>query len=125
MRAGRELDRLIAVHVFGWSEHRIDPPRQDELGATLVSILIAPSGQVSVMPCYSTSIADAWQIVEALHLRGLRLELVYEADASRACSVIVWGDKMVADGMSREEAMPLAICKAALEALGVKVPSCP
>lgn len=74
MKAGNELDLAMARDVMQWSD-RPEPPKNlpkykvgqyEHRGEVLI---ITNSGWVRWSP--STSIADAWKIVEALRERGL------------------------------------------------------
>lgn len=117
--AGRELDARIAEAVFGYT-----------LDYEFADLHVPPAPHVKelrdqydewgVLPHYSSDIAAAWLVVEALRARGIWLEELsgrYEESYRAGFS---WRDP--ARGMLYRQAMaataPLAICRAALEALG-------
>lgn len=93
MRAGRELDALIAERVMGKKVDQSSPCLEDG----------------SLIPRYSTHIADAWLVVE--RFENVEVEKFYHAYTAavhienRAYSI-------------QEETAPLAICLAALKAVG-------
>ena len=115
--AGRELDALVAERVMGWHiTDAIKKPGQDDYG-------VAP-GQVGVLwvvrvPDYSTDIAAAWQVVERLIKLDAFVSLDYDFQNvdSEKWSVTFITRKAI-DCESGETA-PLAICRAALKAVGV------
>lgn len=132
MPAGRELDALVAERVFG------GPPVSAAPYAFLRTATgshpgygpcdgFGPKGECSVctgllehdVPAYSTSMAAAWEVVEAMRARGPRFWWGIETagwnvpDAQRAR--LFEGSVAIADGEA--ETAPLAICRAALAAL--------
>lgn len=125
MEAGRELDALVAEKVMGLTVWR------DTHGDMLINLWSGPPGDLDafVIPRYSTDMAFAWQVVEALRTRtpqGFEVEFhlkppregrkpVYEA------MVIFQQDfyryRRFA-GVSDTGSVPHAICLAALQAVG-------
>jgi len=125
MKAGRELDALIAEKVMGWSSqadglywdagnHRtrlvlgsIIAKKRDEMGLENAhGFVFAPS----------TNIADAWEVVERFVSEGV--VFIVKGDGLRT------GDfnpkwTVLADNQPRTDAdtAPLAICLAALKAV--------
>ena len=66
MEAGRELDALVAEKVMGWQN--IDIYAQIRTSSS-VGAGIEPGNEFPTdLPFYSTSIADAWEIVKKLYL---------------------------------------------------------
>jgi hypothetical protein len=120
MKAGRELDAQVAEKVMGlqvvrnkkggWSIG--EPDYYDDAG---ISCLFNP------LPEYSTDIAAAWKVVEHLMQTGHTLNLdcwvrsdiyvgpMFEATIGRAGIV---------QGVAGSNEAPLAICLAALKAVG-------
>lgn len=97
MKAGRELDSLIHEKVFG------QDPRQEPYQR--------PDGAMvyPFVPEYSTDIAAAWQVVEKLTEGEFHLSRCYGGG---------WECELGAPYISFGETAPLAICLAALEAVG-------
>lgn len=123
--AGRELDALIRTHAFGGAhimdDHDVDlwPPERMELPP---------------LPCYSNDIRAAWMVVEKLDGmkgRGFALWLVTAAVFDTTGYMSGWNASFVShwpdDYYGRNEktdaearTAPLAICRAAILALGVE-----
>ena len=123
MKAGRELDALIAEKVFGlkieW-EHYAAGSRpmvitEDVRGNNMASH-------------YSTQIADAWLVVEKLHSDGIYMSLEndgYQGQTSVMLFSMKEGtynehgsqDKRMGE-CNRASTAPLAICLSALKAVG-------
>ena len=136
LAAGRELDALVAEHVEGWTW---DPWKG---GNRIERVLMAPkpttvmlfvgayvlAGELVItdnLPHYSTDIAAAWQVVEAMHGRGLRYAIkgYFEGVASHGC---IFDDENWVDSnplyKAVAETVPLAICRAALKAVLAHAP---
>lgn len=100
--AGRELDALVAAKVMGWQ------PNPGWLTAE------------RHIPSYSTDIAVAWQIAEAMRLAAIPEE-EWASGGWRAAqepfNAPGWYERDVNDWEWAETA-PLAICRAALKAVG-------
>lgn len=122
MDAGRELDALVAEKVMGFNkvtEIVVDhePPHE---------LYRAPDGRgyyPNRIPLYSTSIADAWQVVEKLAREGKHLAL--QAPGSLDMNECYRRFKQWTadftydiDSEGRADTAPLAICLAALKAVG-------
>ncbi|MFE4202092.1 BC1872 family protein [Aneurinibacillus aneurinilyticus] len=107
MKACRELDGLIATKVFGY---KIAPIHADE------DLWILDDSQelhVSYpVPHYSTNIADAWQVVEKFK----ECDLQKHESGNYTCYITLYKTYE-----SDAETAPLAICLAALKAIGVEV----
>lgn len=111
MKAGRELDALVAERVMGWTKTIVDnypwqilPPDATELKA-------------KSCPHYSTDIAAAWQVVEKLRQDRLYIEIVSEAEYFR-CEVNHYTPAAYQFKTEQHaDTAPLAICLAALEAV--------
>lgn len=127
MKAGRELDAVVAEKVMGW-KRVVVPKDYDGLnaGVTLLSptataIEWAPKGAYQLWhfcPLYSTDIAAAWRVVEKL------IEPTIERHGSR------WSVTCLREAPQDTrwievdaDTAPLAICLAALKAVDVEVPA--
>lgn len=124
MEAGRELDALVAEKVMGWrwiSYNNngfilVPPDQHSRMKPEYVFQDKAGSREHAGLPRYSTDIAAAWEVVEKLHeIPG------YEIIDIRLCSIgyailAPMGNHM--KSVSTAETAPLAICLAALKAVG-------
>jgi hypothetical protein len=113
VEAGKQLDALIAEKVFGW--RRVEGPKFDEDESYRA---YPPRGKISLWfftRNWSTDISLAWQIVEALTIRGFEVE-IKNVDAihlvGRQWYVEIRGWEAWAN------TAPHAICLAALKAVG-------
>ena len=123
VKAGRELDAIVAGKVMGctvandesgWPHCRCKPRTHETLFLGI--------------PRYSTHIAAAWQVVETMCERDQRPDLVHNGDAWIVSVTGPKGDG--AEGLlssmyvyrAKADTAPLAICLAALKAVGVEVP---
>jgi hypothetical protein len=147
MTPGRELDALVAERVMGWRWLPVRFVWDDE---PLVYLL--PPGGITEdvnsttsgawdenrvwhsMPCYSTDIAAAWEVVEKMQAAGWGwcLEQHENADVPTAWflraseigrNARFSSPEQMEEKRSASGAMPHAICIAALKAVGHEVPS--
>ena len=103
MQAGRELDALVAEKVMGWTAIKGD------LGSM-------PDGRIYVeVPYYSTAIAAAWGVVEKCKYE------VWIRCLHGSCEVRVVDCGHEITRVDADTA-PLAICLAALKAVGYELP---
>lgn len=109
MKAGRELDDLVAEKVLGW-EH-IDLGPIDGIRWKNGDRIIESEHPFR----YSTDIAAAWEILENLVGRGFEFSIQGGGDSE---SVVAFGRGRGAAEVVRGEAFPHAICLAALAAVG-------
>lgn len=124
MVAGRELDALVAEKVMGW----IWFPKDDEGPRYLASpdpnsmYVWYPGSGVGTHPLYSTSIAAAWEVWDKLIADGWYPDVItsHVSDGlDYRCELHRGGD---GDGdyvISHADTAPLAICLAALAAIGI------
>ena len=132
MNAGRELDALIAEQVMGW---RCDPglanepdgtintafwypPEWDtELGAWPSTMGRQQHGPYDLVPHYSTSIADAWLVVEKFREREIICQQNGISDATWVA--FVWALQKSKHGVHYllQYLTPESICLAALKAV--------
>lgn len=125
MSAGRELDALVAIKVMGRS---VVWPKSQTGAPVFADAIVEPQ----YVPRYSTDIAAAWEVVDAVgKFRGgpnnlykpvVRVEW-YEHDGIATVVIgrckgledIVGGAEVWGKGL---ETVALAICRAALKAVG-------
>lgn len=125
MKAGRELNALVAVHVTK-DYAPTDSPYKDSPYRWFTCVSSGAVVSDVTIPYYSSEIADAWQVVENL------VELGYATSIEQGYLSKVWlvsltkyqdtkDDSAIYRGTSVRgaETAPLAICLAALEAVGV------
>lgn len=135
MKPGRELDALVAEKVMGLVLQPItvvDYKGVHTEPGSVVKDYTAPDGRkcrsVKECPHYSTSIADAWLVVEKLQCQGhdgkwfFRLD--YDCVETWDCAFY---KESTCDGGYPEQwatalTAPHAICLAALKAVGVEEP---
>lgn len=133
LEAGRELDALIAERVMGWLRSRgcckPETFEWDARGVVLVppdhfkdyqrpaEIPSDPITNFGTTPSYSTDIASAWEVVQALEDRGLIAAVMRYRPYWRVefLPVAESDSRTFAPGMAPTTA--LAICRAALEAV--------
>ena len=119
---GKDIDALVEERIFGRHVHiwKHDPATVrmyvcESCGARATGL------QPSVSNAYSPSIAAAWSVVGELRSFGWTFELLVEQeDFAQACQVVF--SKPGRRCASEQRRVPLAICLAALEAVGVEVP---
>lgn len=118
MDAGRELDALIALQVFGYT---LDYEFADTMGAPCVRELRDQYDEWGMLPHYSTDMSDAWLVVAKLREREWFFDIGDKpSDLDNLKSPRVWN--AFVDRTTRgpdADTAPLAICRAALAALGV------
>lgn len=109
----REIDRLIAERVMGWTNVSGVGTR---FGTT-------PEGKVhAIVPQYSTDMSAAWEVVEKLRLLGYQGGIDWaRPESGYKCA---FGASLIPPHQrqsSRTETAPLAICLAALKVMGVSI----
>lgn len=123
MEAGRELDALIAEKVMGWTNVAERRNTFTRPGALIPSDWRGWSGDTpngereQLIPPYSTDIAAAWQVVERFSAKWI--DIVYRPDAGWWVTIDGRGHGNA--GGAIEKTLPLAICLAALKALGITI----
>ncbi len=112
--AGPDLDALIATRVMRWIPGEVGRDHPDA-GTDGWSYIDSDIEAVGPEPGWSpsTSIEDAWQVVESLRSRGCNVSLFASGRGDRACWCNVDG---LGGWLARGDAdtMPLAIVRAAL-----------
>lgn len=108
--AGRGLDALVAEEVMGWMRRGNHDPIDDPAEWRM------PNGieGEEVPPCYSTSIASAWEVVEILRERRIFLRV---SPLPQTYDVQRWDEEQWVETTEADTAS-LAICLAALKAVG-------
>ncbi len=108
MKAGRELDALVAEKVMGWQVHR------DIARSNLPRFVRKPDGFDVVLPAFSTDIAAAWEMVEEV-----RVKKDFEmADAGDGGYIVAFNRGRGEDYHGHSDEPAHAICLAALKAVG-------
>jgi hypothetical protein len=107
----RVLDADVAEKVMGWTVELIVS------GRDAFEEWRDPQGwrYGATPPSYSSDIAAAWQVVEHMRTRGWRFEIHELWEGWRAIFVL---RATYAEYQERAESAPLAICRAALAAIG-------
>ena len=125
MEAGRELDALVAERVMGWGDISLHPMMDSDWWGMPSGPATAIQGAVGWLythekvPNYSTDIAAAWEVVEAVRGRGWSLSL--GEGMSGYGDAVVWmvdfykGNRICLSANGPD--VPLAICRAALLAV--------
>lgn len=114
MKPGRELDVLVAEKVMGLADARVE----GTLGA-VYDFTGAQGMPRKHVPCYSTEIAAAWEVVEKLAMKGRKVEVV--AYQSKIGSDIQANFRVTIGTIEEYGPAPHAICLAALKAVGVEI----
>lgn len=120
MKAGRELDALVAEKVMGWTPSivanypwQLQPPGRQ--------------GVVCPVPYYSTDIADAWRVFLRCctwffsRRRIFLIAIQEQAVLTTSGEVAAWPDVLF---VVRHD-FPAVICRAALAAVDVELPDTP
>lgn len=126
----RKLDEIIAEKVFEWrwvqtsGNNKMRPffLQKSEWSVYLPHAQKAVKSEYDIperVPHYSTSIADAWAVLEAMRERGYIPTVNYHVDDSRwHCSLRFEPKLLAADYFHGYGTAPQAICEAALSAVG-------
>ncbi|WP_199426265.1 BC1872 family protein [Thermaerobacillus caldiproteolyticus] len=111
----REIDRLVAEHVMGW-----EPVYDDGDLISFVTefgiLFFSDDDEREWSP--TIDIADAWQVVEKLNEDDFDFQVWREKGKY---NVEFSKDFFYLYGFAESETAPLAICLAALKAVGVEV----
>ena len=137
----REIDALIAEKVMGWVKKTITLAVKNKEGYVQSweeTCLVNPKfpdvdllhrlefsedqSDKQKMPYYSTSISDAWEVVEKMkrHFPSI----VYNSSDSNSSmwNISFWKDEFGGESWDAiAETAPRAICLAALKVIGVKI----
>jgi|CXWL01.1.fsa_nt_gi hypothetical protein len=132
MKANRPIDAMIAEHVMGTEKYWAirwggsgygDFPTYDKAVINALKIFGDRRGAIIPYwdePCYSTDISAAWLVVEKLRERGWKIELFGRTDCW--CVLFEQGpNHTLQTAIEDADTAPLAICLAALKAVGVEM----
>ena len=127
IQAGRALDVRVAEHVLGmrWSDDGHGYASLAPEGS-LWSFAAREDGRVRaayLLPRYSTKLVDAWEVVEHLRRQGWRFRLQEMPPLSGEPGGRGFEAEFARHGAYRyahADAVPEAICRAALAAMGVE-----
>ena len=118
LQAGRELDALIAEKVMGWTSVAMAGLFTQFPAIALCGL--PPGAQLNadlqVVPRYSTQIAAAWQVVEKFKMTITPNNCHPHIKAKWCVDVELKGSHEL--WLAGAETAPLAICRAALRAVG-------
>jgi hypothetical protein len=137
MKPGRELDALIAERVMGWTIISLDilsPEFEKRFGvyrfrdSSLIGTRASHNFPRPVpIPYYSTEITSAWEIWSKIREMGYWVELKQvrprniPSRQEYQCEIFS-NDFNKSIALTIRSTEPLAICIAALQALGVELP---
>lgn len=124
MEASRELDAMIAERVMGLVPCQAGAHKDGAMWPCYAQPDSPMEG--GELPCYSTDIAAAWHVVEALgerygcHVSVARRSDIFKAPSRYLCSIE--GGRLAYNNpylrlIDIAPSVPLAICRAALKAL--------
>jgi hypothetical protein len=131
MKTGRELDALIAEKVMGWTdieEDESDPNTRYSWNEAFIGLDPTAPGCFRSIPCYSTDMAAAWEVLEKMQAQGYRWCLLIRDELKSDTRILPYAEflhygkyapgKVDTCVFAEDESMPLAICLAALRAVG-------
>jgi hypothetical protein len=119
MKPGRELDALIAEKVFG----EPNPPKKVSGASEQTAWMLNGAYIPSWLPRpFSTQIADAWLVVETMKDKGWSCKIIYHEHDDCLCEFWggIEGNPFWSEIVNHQSSIPLAICLAALKAVGDK-----
>lgn len=122
LKAGVEIDTLIAERVMGWMYKDFKTP--------YVVMGQPETMSTDYVPPFSTDITAAWMIVDRLHEMGWSVFVACYCDNEHVSSPFearCWkrNDPQFPETISiGADTAPLAICTAALKAVGYEVKAC-
>lgn len=138
MEAGRELDALVTEKVMGWQWFKMDtqglavgidhpwantrslrPDKSNGVWTLVASLDLPMHFDNRCIPHYSTNIAAAWLVVENLNKREWRVEIAHTVNSGVDVVIAKWEEGHFGGEFAEwAETAPLAICRAALKAVG-------
>lgn len=125
--AGRKLNGLVAEKVMEWrtdydSYHdwqEMDEACLADVRFTRPGSMFTGEQSIADISDYSTDIAAAWLVVEAMLQHNGRMGIITGIDGYRVSFFdIQWHGRPYSVGEAIAETAPLAICRAALKAVG-------
>jgi hypothetical protein len=119
LRAGSELDQLIAEKVLGW---RFVPVgllcRIDAPGEQFPALYGSETLARRCVPCFSTRMDDAWRVVTKMRDAGAEFRISTVSNGDYRWAAQFWNCPIGKLSTAYGTDSPEAICKAALGALG-------
>lgn len=131
MKAGRDLDALIAEKAMGWTKRVSADHTQSSIRAfRSFGVIYAwrdkNRREMGLdVPLYSTDIAAAWEVVEHLRSQGIAVTISTMGPRVNTSAHITYADGRRSERLHWGNSGPHAICLAALEAVGVEVEETP
>lgn len=126
MKAGRELDTLVAEKLMGWELADLS---HHNYGTIVVAGPPGATLSPGSIPCYSTDIGATWEVVEKLRADEYEVDIRVCYSTPHKCAH-PWSVYIVESGVDKPfgrastchaESAPLAICLAALKVKGIEV----
>jgi hypothetical protein len=129
MPAGAELDALVSAKVLGrkWDETRcrvcgwpIVPTGKRGCWKDNCALRPRPARRADEPANYSTDLEMAWLVVEHMRAQGWALDSYHSGatEEGHPWSDAIFMRELVAEHSDRAATLPLAICRAALKAVG-------
>ena len=109
MKLGRELDLLVAEHIFGYT-----------VFSKLNGSIVNQHDELDAPNFYSTDISAAWEVVEKMENYFELTKIVIELAKTKTvytAKILIGNDSFKV----HSESAPHAICLAALKAKGVEI----
>lgn len=123
MKAGRELDALIAEKVMGWTKKELPTNRVNP--SYTAWYWVSNDDNVKIPTNFfnpSINLHDAWQVVEKLKKDNIYIDIYsLPSDGYRVETSTHDGEQYVHMSTVGADTAPLAICLAALKAVGVEI----
>lgn len=126
MKAGREMDAMIAEKVMGWTDFDGESTMYwwVKNGYTDVCNGAPFACQKANTPIFSTGIFDAWQVVEQMRKNGFWFSVCFKTVVTNTPNYYV-EFRCVRGGTrgthcGNDDTIELAICRAALKAMWVE-----
>lgn len=119
--AGLELDALVGEKVMGWTDIDLEWRGEDfHSGVPLIGKGTSPNGGICGIPHFSNDIAAAWEVIEKLKDGPFRQANLHVENGFGHYGIQLWDEReqRLMPG-TYADTMPLAICRAALRAVGV------
>lgn len=108
MKAGLELDILVAEKVMGWSNRKMD--------LDFPRVMNHMNGQATTVPEFSTNMVAAWQVMEKVFALGKGWILIGHPSAGGPYTAYLDTERDL-DWIMQGESAPHAACLAALKAV--------
>ena len=129
----REIDRLVAEHVMGYSVYHYDKDYAKNCYYMLMDGEFSPflvnEGERQTeteawddAPMFSQDIAAAWMVVEKMRQIGYSITLMGQTGTFYTVYICSWHAPDTQQARQDAPTAPLTICMAALKVVGVEVP---